>query len=117
MTPDRMKQAIPGYYRAWADADRDAVERFVGDPFSFTSPYDDHLDRAEFFRVCWPNAGAQESFDLKLLLPDGGDGALVLYEGRLKGGATIRNADDSRGLGGRAQSGLNRNGMAGSVLV
>ena len=101
MTPERMKQEIPRYYRAWAEADRAAVEAFVGDPFSFTSPYDDHLDRSEFFRRCWPAAGLQLSFDVQRILPDGDDGALVLYEGRLKNGSTIRNVEFLRFAGER----------------
>lgn len=95
---------IPGYYRAWANEDRAAVEGFIGDPFSFTSPYDDHIDRAEFFRRCWPNAGMQESFDVQLVLPDGDDGALVLYEARMRGGKTIRNVEYLRFAGDKLRS-------------
>ena len=104
MTPERMKTEIPGYYQAWADADRAAAEAFVGDPFSFTSPYDDHIDRAEYFRRCWPNAGMQERFEVKLVLPDGGDGALVLYEAPLKNGRTIRNTEYLRYRGDKLAS-------------
>ena len=104
MTSEQMKAAIAAYYQGWADRDRDAVEAFVGDPFSFTSPYDDHIDRAEFFRRCWPNAALHERFDLQRVLPDGVDGALVLYEGTLKGGKMIRNAEYLRFEGDRLQS-------------
>ena len=104
MTPKRMKAEIPGYYQAWADADRAAVEAYVDDPFSFTSPFDDHIDRDEYFRRCWPNAGMQESFDVQLVLPDGKDGALVLYEARMKNGKTIRNTEYMRFAGDRLRS-------------
>jgi hypothetical protein len=104
MTPERMKAEIPGYYQAWADADRAAVEAYVGDPFSFTSPFDDHIDRDEYFRRCWPNAGMQESFDVQLVLPDGKDGALVLYEARMTNGKTIRNTEYMRFAGDRLRS-------------
>jgi len=96
-----MKASIPGYYAAWARADRAAVEAFVGDPFSFTSPYDDHLDRAEFFRRCWPTAGTQDRFDVQQVLPDGRDGALVLYEARLKNRKMLRNVEYLRFAGDR----------------
>jgi hypothetical protein len=104
ITPDEMKRAIPGYYAAWAKADRAAVEAFVGDPFSFTSPFDDHIDRDEYFRRCWPNAGQQESFDIGHVLPDGGDGALVLYEAVMKNGKRIRNVEHLRFAGDRLRS-------------
>ena len=99
-----MKSEIPGYYAAWARADRAAVEAYVGDPFSFTSPYDDHIGRDEYFRRCWPNAGMQESFDLRMVLPDGEDGALVLYEGVMKNGQRIRNVEHMRFAGDRLRS-------------
>lgn len=104
MSPDEMKRAIPGYYQAFVAEDRDAVEAFIGDPFSFTSPFDDHIDRAEFFRRCWPNAKVQEQVDTLLVLPDGGDGALVLYEAAVAGGKRIRNVEYLRFSGGRLAS-------------
>jgi hypothetical protein len=69
-----MKAEIPGDYQAWADAD------------------------------CRPNAGIQESFDVRLVLPDGGDGALVHYEARMKSGKAIRNAEYLRYRGDKLAS-------------
>jgi hypothetical protein len=40
------------YYQAWAEVDRAAVEAYVGDPFSFTRPFDDHIERIEYSRRC-----------------------------------------------------------------
>ena len=99
-----MRATIPGYYRAWAAADGETVEAFVGESFTFTSPFDDHIDRAEFFRRCWPTAGTQESVDVQLVLPDGGDGALVLYEARLKNGKRLRNTEYMRFAGDKLRS-------------
>lgn len=87
-----------------ARADREAVEAFVGKPFSFTSPYDDHIDRAEYFKRCWPATGLQERFDIKLVLPDGEDSALVLYEATTRSGKKIRNTEYMRFAGDRLRS-------------
>ena len=104
MDPERMKSEIPGYYAAWARADRAAVEAYVGDPFSFTSPFDDHIDREEYFRRCWPGAGRQARVDVQHVLPDGADGALVLYEAEMKNGKRIRNVEHMRFAGDRLRS-------------
>ena len=77
------------------------AESFVGEPFSFTSPFDDHIDRDEFFRRCGPKAGSQERFDVMQVLPDGGDGALVLYEALLTSGKRIRDVEYLRFRGHR----------------
>ena len=37
--------------------DRDAAESLIADDFLFTSPQDDHIDRAAFFERCFPTAG------------------------------------------------------------
>ena len=104
MTPEQMKRAIPRYYQAWADQDRAAMARFVGDPLRFTSPCDDHIDRAEYFRRCWPNPGMLEGVDIRRIVPAGADAAFVLYEARPKGGKTIRNAEYLRFAGERLAS-------------
>lgn len=105
MSPERMQQDVPRYFRAWVEADRAVMEEAVGDPFTFTSPYDDHLDRSGFFDRCWAiGAGLFESFDIRRLVPDGQDGAFVLYEARLRRGGVIRNAEHLRFAGDRLRS-------------
>ncbi|MGI9025310.1 MAG: hypothetical protein ACR2GP_06965, partial [Burkholderiaceae bacterium] len=44
-------------FDSYVTAHRDAVERLLTDDFRFTSPYDDHIDRATYFERCWPGAG------------------------------------------------------------
>lgn len=45
--------------------DAEAADRLVADDFTFTSPQDDHLDKAEWLRVCFPTA---EHFGSRTLL-------------------------------------------------
>jgi ketosteroid isomerase-like protein len=42
-----------GAYRA---QDRQAAERLLADDFTFTSPQDDHIGKAEFLERCFPTA-------------------------------------------------------------
>ncbi|CAN5396833.1 hypothetical protein BH10PSE12_BH10PSE12_13800 [soil metagenome] len=100
-----MRATMTAFYQAWADADRTAVETLVGDPFLFTSPYDAPIDRAEYFRRCWPHAGNLDGgFDIQQVAPAGEDGLLVLYEARVKGGAMLRNVEYLRFAGERLRS-------------
>jgi len=95
-------------YAAWMSADRAEMERLLAPDFTFTSPYDDAIDRDAFFATCWPHAG---SF-LSLLLTDvvtgpqtDGDGlCLVTYEAGIAGGKRIRNAEAVRTADGRVRS-------------
>jgi ketosteroid isomerase-like protein len=44
-------------FKSYLTHDRDAAEALIADDFLFTSPQDDHIDRAEFFAHCFPTAG------------------------------------------------------------
>ena len=53
MAKDR-KQIVRDLFTAYLNGDRKAVEGTFADGFQFTSPYDDRIDKAEYFKRCWP---------------------------------------------------------------
>lgn len=44
---------IRHYFFAWQKKDWNFVENSLADNFTFTSPYDDHIDRHEYKQKCW----------------------------------------------------------------
>ena len=66
------------YYEAYERKERKVVEDLLTDDFTFTSPYDDHIDRAAYFEKCWPNSADIRAFHIESLLEDGRE-ALVRY--------------------------------------
>jgi hypothetical protein len=46
------------YFKAFESADRAAMEAALAPGFTFTSPYDDHISRDQWFERCWPYAGS-----------------------------------------------------------
>jgi ketosteroid isomerase-like protein len=81
-----------GAYRA---QDRQAAERLLADDFTFTSPQDDHIGKAEFLERCFPTADRFVSQQILELVSTGGDGVFLLYEYELKTGGRYRNAEFS----------------------
>jgi ketosteroid isomerase-like protein len=79
-------------YTAYQTVDRDEIERLLAPDFTFTSPYDDHIDRATYFERCWPNAGTFERFDVQDVVVQG-NCCWVVYEGNRKGGGWFRNTE------------------------
>jgi ketosteroid isomerase-like protein len=79
-------------YRAYETKDRGAIEALLADDFHFTSPLDNRLDRATYFRRCWPNSEVIERFDFKYLVTDA-DRVFVTYEGRNTNGHRFRNTE------------------------
>ena len=70
---------VRAYFNAWPAQDRAAAEKLVAEDFTFTSPLDNRLDRATFFKRCWPNSGTTSALDIKCIVPDG-DVVFVTYE-------------------------------------
>ena len=77
-TDDRLERARD-IYRAFSSGDRAAVERYLTDDFSFSSPLDVGLDRAGYFERCWPGAGLAQEFEFVRLVQSG-DEVIVTYE-------------------------------------
>jgi ketosteroid isomerase-like protein len=79
-------------YEAYVTKDRAALERLIAEDFHFTSPLDNRLDRATYFRRCWPNSKVIEGFDFIHLVTDA-DRVFVTYEGRNTNGRRFRNTE------------------------
>jgi ketosteroid isomerase-like protein len=75
-------------FAAYETGDRQVVEAVLADDFTFSSPPDPHLDRAEYFERCWPNNESIERFTFRTVLEGDGE-VFVTYE--------LEKADGSRG--------------------
>ncbi|HEV8025912.1 MAG TPA: nuclear transport factor 2 family protein [Stellaceae bacterium] len=79
-------------YQAYVNKDRAALELLIADDFHFTSPLDNRIDRATYFRRCWPNSAGITGFDFVHVVADG-NRVYVTYEGRNTGGKRFRNTE------------------------
>lgn len=84
---------IRAYFAAYLAQDRPAAERLTADELEFTSPQDDHIDRAAFFERCFPTADRVTSQQLLEVVPATGDDVFVRYEYELKTGERHRNVE------------------------
>ena len=91
--PPPNADTVRAFFRSFLAQDRAAAERLVAGEFVFTSPQDDHIDRAAFFERCFPTAGHFVSHELLAVVPTDGDDVFVLYEYELEGGQRHRNAE------------------------
>jgi ketosteroid isomerase-like protein len=75
---------IRAMFAAYRDKQRQVVEDTLADDFTFTSPYDDAIDKAEYFRRCWPVSERIESNEVERIFVQG-DEAFVTYRVRHEG--------------------------------
>lgn len=84
--------AIRGYFAAYKSRDRAHLERALSEDFTFTSPYDDRIDKAAYFERCWPNAARIREHIIETILEQG-DQAFVLYRCIANDGREFRNTE------------------------
>jgi hypothetical protein len=78
--------------KAYVDRDLAAMERLLDKDFHFTSPLDNALDRAAYFKICWPNSAGIVGFNC-VHEAEAGEHAFIVYEAHTSSGKTFRNGE------------------------
>lgn len=80
-------------FASYRRQDRDAADRLLDEGFVFTSPQDDHIDKAAFFERCFPTADRFVSQEMLHVVPTTTDDVFVMYEYELTTGERHRNVE------------------------
>jgi ketosteroid isomerase-like protein len=99
MAERSVEDVVRGCFRAYAEKDRGLLESLVAEDFTFTSPWDDHIDRKTYFERCWPNSERIRKFHLERIFVEGNE-AFVRYELIPVEGKGFRNVEWFRVEGG-----------------
>jgi predicted SnoaL-like aldol condensation-catalyzing enzyme len=83
-----LTEKVKSYYRAYERHDPDYVAGELADGFTFTSPFDDHIGREEYFRRCWPKEPLHQEFKFVSVAQDG-DRVLVVYQATMRRPNTV----------------------------
>lgn len=83
---------VRALFAAYLSGDRHAVEDRMTEHFHFTSPYDDAIDKAEYFVRCWRGSDWIERHELERIFVQG-DEAFVTYRCVAKDGKSFRNTE------------------------
>ena len=86
-------ECVRAMFKSYRTQDRATADRLLADDFVFTSPQDDHIDKASFFERCFPTADRFVSQELLHVVPAEGDDVFVMYEYELKTGERHRNVE------------------------
>ena len=79
-------------FDAYIRKDRTLIESLLSDDFHFMSPYDDHIDREEYFKHCWPDSEKIQSINvISVGLSD--EEVLSHYEVEMKDGSYFKKVD------------------------
>jgi ketosteroid isomerase-like protein len=86
-------EIVRAMFESYLTQDRDTADRLLAEEFAFTSPQDDHIDKAAFFERCFPTADRLVSQEMLYVVPTDGDDVFVMYEYELKTGERHRNVE------------------------
>ncbi len=92
MLPLSNADTVRAVFDAYQAQDRDAADQLLADGLSFTSPQDDHIDKATYFERCFPTAERLTSQEV-VEVAESGDGVFVMYEYELTNGDRHRNTE------------------------
>jgi ketosteroid isomerase-like protein len=83
---------IRSVFAAYRSKEREVVEELLTEDFTFTSPYDDAIDKAAYFERCWPNSERIRAHTIEKMFGQG-DEAFVLYKCITNDGDEFRNTE------------------------
>ncbi|MBX4908241.1 MULTISPECIES: nuclear transport factor 2 family protein [Rhizobium] len=97
------QQTVRDLYTAYLADRKDLVGAMLTEDFTFSSPRDDHIDRATYFERCWPKEPVFRAIHIEFLSVDG-DEAVVRYRAEKLDGTSFANMESIRFRGDRIAS-------------
>ena len=92
MADNGLTELVRIYFKAYETKDRSALESTLSADFTFTSPHDDHIDRATYLERCWPNSRHTKAIHIRKLFAQRNE-AFVLYDLEPDNGQAFRNTE------------------------
>src|SRR5262249_27499009 len=98
------EEIIRSYYTGGEKKDWSAIDRLLGESFTFTSPNDDdHINKTAFKARCWSQADWIKRFELENVIGKG-DEVFVKYLCRTKNDKSFRNIEYFRFKDGKVEA-------------
>src|SRR5579864_1374089 len=92
MSDSKKADAVRALFEAFMSKDRKRADALLSEDFTFTSPYDDAIDKAMYFERCFPNSEHMRSLDIERVCVHG-DGAFTMYRAMTTDGKEFRNTE------------------------
>jgi len=80
----KYKTRIEKIFRAWTERDWDYVANGLAEDFTFTSPYDDQLNKKDFKEKCWNTIKEIGTFEIVTIVESETE-AFVRYKNKING--------------------------------
>ncbi|MCV9998007.1 nuclear transport factor 2 family protein [Pararhizobium sp. YC-54] len=95
--------SVRGLFAAYLANRKDEVSDMLTEDFTFSSPRDDHIDKAAYFERCWPQPPVFRAIHIERISLEDNE-ALVRYRADKQDGGAFRNVEVIRFHGDRIAS-------------
>lgn len=79
-------------FQAYESKTREVIEEILSDDFVFSSPYDNFINKEEYFKRCWPHSADMKTITVEKIFAEGNE-AFVRYECVMNDGKSFRNTE------------------------
>ena len=86
-------EIVEQMFASYIKQDRQTAESLAADGLVFTSPQDDHIDRATYFEKCFPTASRVKWQEIRRIAAATDEDVFVMYEYELASGDVHRNSE------------------------
>jgi ketosteroid isomerase-like protein len=95
-------EVVQAFMRAFQEQDREQADALMAPDFEFTSPQDDHIDKAAWLERCFPSADHFDSASETLQIVEV-DGIVLHRYGYVVDGQRWRNVEATRVIDGKVR--------------
>jgi hypothetical protein len=88
-----LTERVRSYFKMYLTRDRVGLEASFDDGFRFSSPQDDHIDKAAYFSKCWPPGDKLADLAVEDVVKVDDSTVFALYTGTWKTGDRFRNME------------------------
>lgn len=89
---DNTIRIICDFFSAFIEHDKELAETLLSEDFTFTSQYDDHINKETYFEKCWPNRNKIKHQEIEKIIAEDNE-AFILYKSELVDGSKFRNTE------------------------
>ena len=79
-------------FASYENKTREVIEEILSEDFTFSSPYDDFINREEYFKKCWPQSAKMKTITVEKIFAEGNE-AFARYECVMNDGKSFRNTE------------------------
>ena len=90
--PEDIERVIRNLFAGYLANDRQQVSDALADDFRFTSPFDDNINKVDYFERCWRDTGWIARHEIERIFVAGNE-AFVTYRCLARDGRSFRNTE------------------------